>query len=63
MICDDERDVLLLFGLMFGSKYHVVDGEECIDRFMEEKNLGNKVHLMLLDYKWVVCWAILSLAK
>jgi CheY-like chemotaxis protein len=30
----------------------VVDsGEECIDRFMEEKNRGNKIHLMLLDYK------------
>ena len=54
MICDDERDVLLLFGLVFGSKYHVImvdSGEECIDRFIEEKNLGNKIHLMLLDYK------------
>ena len=54
MICDDERDVLLLFGLVFGSKYHVImidSGEECIDRFMEEKNQGNKIHLMLLDYK------------
>jgi CheY-like chemotaxis protein len=54
MICDDEQDVLLLFGLVFGSKYHVImidSGEECIDRFMEEKNRGNKIHLMLLDYK------------
>ena len=54
MICDDERDVLLLFGLVLGSKYHVImidSGEECIDRFMEEKNRGNKIHLMLLDYK------------
>ena len=54
MICDDERDVLLLFGLVFGSKYRVImidSGEECIDRFMEEKNRGNKIHLMLLDYK------------
>ena len=24
MICDDEQDVLLLFGLVFGSKYHVI---------------------------------------
>lgn len=54
MICDDERDVLLLFGLVFGSKYHVImvdSGEECIDRFIEEKSRGNKIHLMLLDYK------------
>ena len=54
MICDDERDVLLVFGLVFGFKYHVImvdSGEECIDRFMEEKNRGNEIHLMLLDYK------------
>jgi response regulator RpfG family c-di-GMP phosphodiesterase len=54
MICDDERDVLVLFGLVFGSKYHVImadSGEECIDRFMEEKNRGYKVHLILLDYR------------
>ena len=38
MICDDERDVLLLFGLVFGSKYHVImvdSGEECIERYIE----------------------------
>lgn len=29
----------------------VDSGEGCIDRFMEEKNLGNKIHPMLLDYK------------
>ena len=54
MICDDERDVLLLFGLVFGSEYHVImvdSGEDCIDRFIEETNRGNKIHLMLLDYK------------
>ena len=29
----------------------VDSGEECIDRFIEEKSRGNKIHLMLLDYK------------
>ena len=54
MICDDERDVLLLFGLVFGSKYHVImvdSGEECIERYIEETNRGNKIDLILLDYK------------
>jgi CheY-like chemotaxis protein len=54
MICDDEREVLLLFGLVFGSKYHVIkvdSGEECIERYMEETNRGNNIHLILLDYK------------
>jgi len=54
MICDDERDVLMLFGLVFGSKYHVImvdSGEECIERYIEETNRDNKIHLILLDYK------------
>ena len=26
-------------------------GEECIERFIDEKNQGNKIHLILLDYR------------
>jgi CheY-like chemotaxis protein len=36
------------------SKYRVImvdTGEECIERYMEETNRGNKIHLILLDYK------------
>jgi CheY-like chemotaxis protein len=29
----------------------VSSGEDCIDKFIKEKNQGNKVHLRLLDYK------------
>jgi hypothetical protein len=29
----------------------ISSGEECIKRFIEEKNQGNKIHLLLLDYK------------
>jgi CheY-like chemotaxis protein len=39
---------------VFGSKYRVImvdTGEECIERYMEETNRGNKMHLILLDYK------------
>jgi response regulator RpfG family c-di-GMP phosphodiesterase len=36
------------------SKYDIIlisSCEECIKRFIEEKNQGNKIHLLLLDYK------------
>lgn len=54
LICDDERNVLLLLELVFGSRYHVImvdSGEECIERYIEETNRGNKINLILLDYK------------
>jgi CheY-like chemotaxis protein len=54
MVCDDERDLLNLFGQALKSKYNVIlvsSGEDCIDRFIEEKNRGNRIHLLLLDYK------------
>jgi CheY-like chemotaxis protein len=54
MICDDERDLLELFGLALQSKYNVIQvssGEDCIEKFIEEKSRGNKIHLILLDYR------------
>jgi response regulator RpfG family c-di-GMP phosphodiesterase len=54
MICDDERDLLELFGQALKSKYNIISvdsGEDCIGRFIEEKNRGNRIHLILLDYK------------
>jgi CheY-like chemotaxis protein len=54
MICDDESDMRLLYGLVFGSKYDVImvnSGEECIERYAEETKRGNKISLILLDYK------------
>ena len=54
MICDDEPDVLLSFDLIFNSKYNTIlteSGEECIEKYIEEINRGNKIHLVLLDYK------------
>ena len=54
MICDDERDLLLLFGLALRPKYNVIQvdsGKDCIDKFIKEKNRGNKIHLLLLDYR------------
>lgn len=54
MICDDEPDMRLLYGLVFGSRYDVLmvnSGEECIERYAEETKRGNKISLILLDYK------------
>ena len=54
MVCDDEPDLRLLFGQILGSKYNVIlveSGENCIEKFIEEKNRGNKIHLLLLDYR------------
>ena len=54
MVCDDEPDVLLSFELILESKYNLIpvsSGEKCIEKYMEEINRGNKIHLVLLDYK------------
>jgi response regulator RpfG family c-di-GMP phosphodiesterase len=54
MICDDEPDLLNLFGQALRPKYNTIlvsSGEDCIEKFVEEKNRGNKIHLLLLDYR------------
>jgi CheY-like chemotaxis protein len=59
MICDNERDVLQLFGLVLESRYNVISvdsGEECIEKYTEETRHGNKIHLILLDYKLGGIW-------
>jgi CheY-like chemotaxis protein len=53
MVCDDDQDLRQLFGQALGSKYNIIlvgSGEDCIDKCLEEKNLGNTIHLILLDY-------------
>lgn len=54
MVCDDEQDLRLLFGLTLRLKYNVIQvesGKNCIEKYIEEKNRGNKIHLILLDYR------------
>jgi CheY-like chemotaxis protein len=54
MICDDERDVLQLFGLLFEPRYDVImvdSGGECIEKYIKERTMGNKIDLVLIDYK------------
>ena len=54
MICEDEPDVLLSFEIMLKSKYNLMlvdSGEECIAKYIEEINRGNRINLVLLDYR------------
>ncbi|MPZ07074.1 MAG: response regulator [Nitrososphaeraceae archaeon] len=54
MICDDERDLLKLFGKALQTKYNVIlvgSDEDCIEKFIDEESRGNKIHLILLDYR------------
>ena len=54
MICDDEQDLRELFGKALKSKYNVIlvdSGEDYIDKYIHEKSQGNKIHLILLDYR------------
>jgi CheY-like chemotaxis protein len=54
MICDDNPDMLLLFGLVLESRYNLImgdSGEECIDKYIKETTRGNKISLTLLDQK------------
>ena len=53
MICDDDRDSRELFGLALSPRYNVIlvdSGKNCVEKFIEEKNQGSKIHLILLDY-------------
>jgi CheY-like chemotaxis protein len=54
MICDDEADLLYLFRSALEPTYEVLSvesGKSCIERFMEEKEKGKNVDVLLLDYK------------
>ena len=54
MVCDDEKDILLMFELELQSKFNVLSvdsGKECIQKFIHEKQEGKKIDLILLDYK------------
>lgn len=54
MICDDETDLLYLFKSALEPTYHVLaveSGRGCIEKFIEEKQKGKKVDVLLLDYK------------
>ena len=54
LICDDEPDVLISFEVILKSKYNLImvdSGEKCVEKYIEEIDRGNKIDLVLLDYK------------
>src|SRR5579862_2627306 len=54
MICEDDRDLLMVYTLALRSKYNVVctiSGKECISRYSEIRKSGKKVDAVLLDYR------------
>jgi CheY-like chemotaxis protein len=54
LVCDDERDLLLMFAIALQESYDVLtakSGEECIKKYLDAKRSGRKIDLVLLDYK------------
>jgi response regulator RpfG family c-di-GMP phosphodiesterase len=54
LVCDDEQDVLTTFEVVLQSKYNLIlvdSGEKCVERYIEEIDRGNKIDLVLLDYR------------
>jgi CheY-like chemotaxis protein len=54
MICDDEQDVLLTYAAMLKLDYTVVttsSGSECIKSYVQRKQDGQTVHVILVDFK------------
>ena len=54
LICDDERDLLFMFTIALQESYDVLTaktGEECIKKYLDAKNSGRKIDLILLDYR------------
>lgn len=54
MVCDDEADLLYLFRSALEPDYNVLaaeSGKSCIEKFIEVKQKGKKVDVLLLDYK------------
>jgi CheY-like chemotaxis protein len=54
MICDDEADLLYLFRAALEPIFDVLtvqSGKSCIDKFIEEKEKGKNIDVLLLDSK------------
>ena len=54
MICDDEQDILVTFASILEMDYSVVttsSGNQCMKTFIQRKQDGQKIHLLLVDFK------------
>lgn len=54
MVCEDEQELLELYSKVLELRYDVIkvcSGYDCINKYLEQKNKGSNVDLLLLDYK------------
>src|SRR5215510_4379142 len=54
MICDDEQDILVTFASILEMDYSVVttsSGNQCMKTFIQRKQDGQRIHLLLVDFK------------
>ena len=54
MICENEPDLLLTYTAMLSSEYSVIttsSGTQCLETYIQKKNDGQTIDIILLDYK------------
>ena len=54
MICENEPDLLLTYTEMVSSEYSVIttsSGMQCLETYVQKKNDGQTIDIILLDYK------------
>ena len=54
LICDDEPDLLELYGAMLSDDYKIMkasSGEECIRKYIETKEKTDDITVILLDFR------------
>jgi CheY-like chemotaxis protein len=54
MVCDDEKDLVTIYARSLAVKYDIItatSGKACIDKYIQAKNRGQKIDVLLLDYR------------
>ncbi|MGI0048773.1 MAG: response regulator [Nitrososphaera sp.] len=54
MICDDEQDILNIYKRVLQLQFNVItvcSGRDCIEKYLAQKKGGNKIDVLLLDYR------------
>jgi response regulator RpfG family c-di-GMP phosphodiesterase len=54
MICDDEEDIVQVYSSFLKRKFNIVtatSGEMCLSKYETERKQGNKIDVLLLDYR------------
>jgi CheY-like chemotaxis protein len=54
MICDDEQDILNIYKRVLQLRFNVItvcSGQDCIEKYLAQRKSGNKIDILLLDYR------------